>query len=178
MDLNKTYNSIINQLKLNKKARIILNPSDINQIKSKWQQYLSSKDYDSLMKVFCILENCSRGVSDFNSLFHKSFSVINRHDVLISCLTASWPHFILRNQGLGEPISYEYIKILKKLLENNDPKVIEWVLRTIDQLGGQSIILKSEVFNKRPSTIKTLLSKHHRNNKNIIKMLMHRWNIK
>jgi hypothetical protein len=74
----------------------------------------------------------------------------------------------------GVMISGVYFDLLKKLLKNKNPEVLEWTLRTIDSMGPMSLRLKKEVLEARPGLMK-FFNQHQKSSSQIIELLEKQW---
>lgn len=50
----------------------------------------------------------------------------------------------------GDRLDHEFLELLRKWLYHRDPQVQEWVLRTIDECGGQGIVFRRDVAKIKP----------------------------
>ena len=107
----------------------------------------------------------------------ESFKIIQKPELIIYLLSVSRKHLIEKKFLEGNPIPKNFIKSLENLLEhyeNINPEVIEWTLRTIEQLGNQSLKLRETVLKIKPSW-GSLFNQHKKSSKQIIELLEKRW---
>lgn len=174
MDIDHYYEDIIKRLKKGERAKTWpQNPDELEALANKWQDSLSAMDLDNLAKILCIIEHLAQTVEDFDELIMNTLKVKDSQTIIFALGCASF-HIINRQQRAGEKVPRELIEGLRSLLSNKDVEVIEWTLRTIEQLGREGLLLRDDVIKKRP-TILGLFNKHKRNNLEIIEMLERRW---
>jgi len=181
MDYETLYNETIEKLKQNQRPKIKLSKEEINQLAAIWSDLLEKwnsqrKDNVTLQihKILCILDNTQTLSGVFSPLIIKTLKMPFDQETLIYTLGASQKHIISKKGLDGEPVPGEFIQALKIVLDTKDPELLEWSLRTIEQLGNQSVKLKKEILEKKPS-IFGLLNIHKKTTRHIIKLLEKRW---
>lgn len=172
------YADIIEKLKNDQRPRVPLTPELQAEIKRVWTEALSSeqheKMHEKLKQIFCILDNAQTTTAEFNELFFKTLKELKNSELLIYALAASRKHVIEHSFKSGNMISFEYFEVLKKLLEDKNPELKEWTLRTIESLGPMSLRLRQEVIKAKPGLL-TLLNKHQKASSQIINYLENEW---
>lgn len=168
------YAETIEKLKNDQRPRLMLTPELRAQIKQVWEEALASKNSESFKHIFLLLDHTHQTTNEFNQLFFRTLKEIKNSELLIYALAASRKHVIEHSFKTGEMISFEYFEALKKLLEEKNPEVKEWTLRTIETLGPMSIRLKQEVMKARPGLL-SLLNKHQKASSQIIDYLEREW---
>ena len=183
------YSKTIEDLKNFKRPMIQLNSDDFLEIRDLWKEGLQKLKDPSfkeeqkeqtlafLEKIFCLLDHTQKPSVLFDSLYEESFKIIKKPELVIYLLSVSRKHLIEKKFLEGNPIPKSFIKSLENLLEdyeNINPEVIEWTLRTIEQLGNQSLKLREAVLKIKPSW-GSLFNQHKKASKQIIELLEKRW---
>ena len=174
MSIDELYTKTISDLKEGKRAKVELNFNLRHQILNNWKMALENKQKEEIEKCLCLLEHSQILCGEFDELFYTTISENFGSPLDIYALAASWKHIIQRRQRSGERIPYKYIQIIEKKLSVEQPEIFEWVLRTVDQLGPQSIIVKKTVLSRKPGLLK-VFNPHYRMSREIIDMLEKRW---
>ncbi|CBW27011.1 hypothetical protein BMS_2208 [Halobacteriovorax marinus SJ] len=173
MDINKEFEQVIEKLKKNERPLLKYSEDEFHAINEEWSKLLETKNYKDLHKIFCILDNTQNYSNIFSENIFKTFS-IKDDEILIYNLSAASKHIIAYHQKKGERTPFELLNIFKELLHHQSPEVLEWTLRTVEQLGSQAIFLKDDIIKAKPG-IMSLFDKHKKASKQIIEMLEKRW---
>ncbi len=178
MDVEKTYEHIIEKLKEDKRPLLRLSSDEIQDLFNYWMAVLKETEqvrHENLMKILCILDH-SQGLSDpLLPLFVATLKTVENTQIRIFTLSASIKHVIEPWFRKGDPLPDTYIDTLKFLIETNkDPEVLEWLLRTVETCGGQSFKFKEVILKNRPGLL-SLLNKHNRNSIELIDLMLKRW---
>lgn len=179
------YSQAIKDLQNFKRPQIKLDEQDFLELHHSWEENLQLMEESSqkneevlstLEKIFCILNHSQKSSSIFDDLIQQSFQKLKKPELVIYLLSVSQKHLIQKKFLEGNPIPKTFFKLLKDLLKKyqDQPEIIEWTLRTIEQLGNQSIKLREEVLTIKP-TWGALFNSHKRASKQIIEMLEKRW---
>ena len=183
------YSKTIEDLKNFKRPMVQLTSGDFLELRDLWKEGLEKlKDrsineekkeqtLDFLEKIFCLLDHSQKPSVLFDSLYEESFKIIKKPELVIYLLSVSRKHLIEKKFLEGNPIPKNFIKSLENLLEhyeNINPEVIEWTLRTVEQLGNQSLKLREAVLKIKP-TWGSLFNQHKKTSKQIIELLEKRW---
>jgi hypothetical protein len=166
MNLKEKYTEIIEQLKNNKKPQITLQKNEVKEIIEKWKSCCDEQ--------VCLLDHCQSLHLEFTSLLIKTLGEDHGPDILVYALYCGQRHVIAKHHLEGLRVPHDYIMQLKKLLYHKNSEVVEWTLRTIDQLGGRSIMLKDDVIKIKPHFLQ-LFDSHKKASRQIIHMLEKRW---
>lgn len=59
-------------------------------------------------------------------------------------------HIIQGRFKEGDRLDHDFLELLRQWLYHRDPRVQEWVLRTIDECGGQGIVFRRDVAKIKP----------------------------
>ena len=173
--LEEIYTQTIQKLKNQQRPLIRIDRDLEVELTKKWKEALEKRDLVSVKKVLCLLDNSQNTSGAFEELFVQSLEQFRDPEMTILILGSSSNHMILHAQKEGRPIHDGYTKILLSLLKTQDPEVLEWVLRTIEQYGAQSIRFKNEILKAKPGLL-AFTNQHKKNAKQIIELLERRWN--
>ena len=178
------YSQAIDDLKNFKRPQIKLGREEFIELYQIWQEKIQELDNPSqseealkaLEKILCILDHTQKASSIFDELIEKSFQKVNKPELIIYLLSVSQKHLIQKKFLEGNPIPKSFFKSLRHLLETGQdhPEVLEWTLRTIEQLGNQSIKLREDILKIKP-TWGALFNSNKKASKQIIEMLEKRW---
>lgn len=174
MNLENEFNSVIEKLRNNERPLLKFTPIQFEELNNLWTVFLETKNYTELFKVFCILDNTQNYSDIFSKNIYETFKISQDSQTLIYNLSAASKHIIAFNHKQGNRAPHDLVMVLKDLLSNRDPEVLEWTLRTIDQLGSQAIFLKDDIMKSRPGIL-AIFDKHKKASKQIIEMLEKRW---
>ena len=181
MDYKETYSKILADLKDDKRPLLKLSKEDLNYLKVEWEDFFkeytlnsSSLALSNINKIICILDHTQSHSTIFGPIIIKTLNNISDVETIIFTLGVATKHIILKNFKEGTPPSAEFIQILESLLEHSNPEVLEWTLRTIDQLGAMSIRLRPKILEQRPSLL-AIFNTHKKASRQIIQMLEKRW---
>jgi hypothetical protein len=181
----KIYSQAIQDLQNFKRPQIKLDKQDFLELHHLWEENLqfmeeSAKKKEEVLstleKIFCILDHSQKSSSIFDDLIQQSFPKLKKPELIIYLLSVSQKHIIQKKFLEGNPIPKGFFGLLKDLLKKyqDEPEIIEWTLRTIEQLGNQSIKLREEVLTIKPRW-GVLFNNHKKASRQIIEMLEKRW---
>lgn len=174
MNITELYQTIISDLKKDKRALVSIRASQTQELLSSWEKGLGPGQLNQLL---CILDHMTTGSILFAPLIEQELEKESDHDTLIYLLGASQKHIIEAAAKTGSPPRGSFMTILKELLSSpasKDPEVFEWLLRTIEQTGMKSIFFKAEILKRRPR-VGHIFNQHKRSCKEIIELLERRW---
>lgn len=175
MDITLAYQEILEKIKDEKRPFLRLDQNQRESLALSWREALGDHQNHQLKAISCILEHSTSQDDRFDQLFIESLSTISDANLLIYFLSASQKHVIERAHRIGEPVSIEFIKVLRSLLSLQDPELYEWTLRTIESLGPQNLILKDAILSTRPNRL-NIFNKHSVSANQIINLLQRQWN--
>jgi hypothetical protein len=175
MNIEAEHKEILSALMADKRPRIELSVTDIDNLNEQWTANLTSSNSSNslLLKLLCIIDYSSNLLPNFTVNIIKTLETSASPDVLIHTLSIANKHIITYNQRKGNRVPIEFLNTLEKLLKNSDHEVVEWTLRTLEQIGMQSLILKSQILAIKPKIL--LFNKHKKNIHEIISLLQQRW---
>lgn len=174
MNLNEEFENVISKLKNDERPLLKYSELEFSELNSLWTEFLNSKRFDELLKVFCLLDNTQNYSSVFNENIYRTFKEVDDPEFLIYNLSAASKHIIAFHQKRGERTPFELLEVLRELIKHQNPEVLEWTLRTIETLGSQAIFLKDDIMKARPGIL-SIFDKHKKASKQIIDMLEKRW---
>lgn len=172
MNFEKRYFNIIEKLKAGHRYLEPISTAELILIKQRIRESLQFNDLDELKKMLCILDNTSSTYPELEEILLSTLEN-KKSDITIFLLNTIRKHVISGNQKLGNRLSLNLLNSLKLLLGHNDPEVVEWTLRTIEECGGQAIFLRKDIKNNRPKGI--IINKHKLASRQIIDMLESKW---
>jgi hypothetical protein len=160
--------------------KLNLTPSEFLSTTHLWEGLLENENTDltKLKQVLSIFEFSQRPYFELTEIIEKTLENIEDSSIKIFSLGLLQKHCVAASKKLSERVPNSTLIVLKNLLEENrDPEVLEWVLRTIEQMGSQSLFFKEQIQKKRPKFYE-LFNEHSRMNKKLIHYLEEQWGIK
>lgn len=179
-ELEAIFKQVIEDLKTMKRPQLKLEESDAVFLASYWEQSLSlikngtESAKEQLKMVLCVLDNTQSSFPNFDKLFQDTFNQIDDPDFIVFTLSAFQKQVMERMAKASERLNPEQLNTLKKILSHKSPEVLEWGLRTIEQLGSQALFFKQEILAAKPG-MKSFFNQHLKASKQIIDMLEKRW---
>ena len=155
MNVEECYQEILKKLKSGMRPLVEPSPVEIDFLAGEGMTRIIAKQ--NLLPILAIINHTRREHSQFENLIIKILQEARNSEVLVFALTAFQKHIIVRHQKRGERIKFKNLKILKTLLQHHHPQVVEWTLRTIEQLGMQATIFKNDLHKIRPGPLRGLL---------------------
>lgn len=174
MKINELYQSIINDLKNGKRPLVKLNEQLLDEIYECYSQCLSQSDRELLMKVLCILDNTQTTTRRFEEFILKSFDTFTDSEAIIFLLGTFQKQVAEARFKDGHRLEMSHLQLLERLLEHDDPEVVEWTLRIIESIGSQGLFFKKKIFAMKPNFFERF-NKHRKAIFQIIEMLEKRW---
>lgn len=177
------YHTITQDLDRNIRSLPRLTNEMVNEIilefKNAHFESMNTKEIEHLLtQTFCILTNTQTTHSLFHpilfqsSILIKTYQLSNHLNILM--LGAFQKQLIDHATKTGERIPHWVYDIIKELLKNKDPEILEWALRTIEAMGPESLKFQNEIYLLRPSLFK-LFNIHQRHAFEIIDLLEKQW---
>ncbi len=179
MDIQGTYNQVIDELKHMKRPQLILQASDIEFLKNSLENYSSlsaseiNNSADELIQILCILDNSRTLSLEFREALVKIASMKIKDELLILILGVMRRHIIEASQKNGYRQGPDVLDLLKALLFHPNSEVVEWSLRLVESLGSQAIYFKETLKEIKPKI--TLFDSHKKACKEIITLIQGRW---
>ncbi|HLT22445.1 MAG TPA: hypothetical protein VKZ84_03345 [Bacteriovoracaceae bacterium] len=173
MNIEETYQSILSDLSAGGRG---LRRYDANELKH-LEKELTTTNPVELKKAICLVEH--------SAAFHPPFAEPLLHilrnnsdpEILVFALNGARKHILAYHQQQGRRLEYSFLEVLQKLLYSKHPEVVEWTLRTIEEMGAQGIFFLKEFNNIKPPPWKWF-NEHNRSIREIIAMLEQRWSPK
>ncbi len=181
MDIKKTYATILEGLKLGGRGQLKLTREDTLELHQALKTAIeqaktgTKSSNQELEEILCILSHDQNYSQEFTPELIKILEQDFSKEILVYTLSALVRHDIQANQRQGERIKEETLKILQKLLDHTDPEVVEWCLRTIDELGNQGLYFLAKLKSIKPNRLSGVFNQHKRNVVEIIEMLERKW---
>ena len=173
MEINNIYKNILEDLKLGGRGLRRFNALELKELEG----ILVNSQGEQLQKVLCVIEHSMSFHPPFEPLLLKILTTETDSEILVFALNASRKHILSAHQQQGKRIEFNFLKVLQKLLYSKSPEVVEWTLRTIEEMGSQGIFFKKDLNNIKPAPWKWF-NEHQRSVREIIAMLEHRWSEK
>jgi hypothetical protein len=170
MNIESLYNEIISDLKQGKRGLRHLSQGEVDGLIKNW-------NIEQLKLILCILDHSIESYACFDEPLIKSLYEQSDPELLVFLLGAAQKHSIAARAKDGFPPSSEFLKVIRHLLESphiKNPEVLEWVLRTIEQMGMKSILFKKEIIKLRPG-LSSLFNQHKKSSQQLIDLLEKRW---
>lgn len=145
------------------------------ELHKNWSKALEEGNHHEIKKVLCLLDNAQNTSGAFDELFSQSLEEIEDPEMIVLLLGSSSKHLIVHAQKDARAINPRFTQALISHLSSQNPEVLEWVLRTIEQYGAQSIRFKKEILKAKPGIL-AFMNPHKKNAKQIIELLEKRWN--
>lgn len=177
MNLEETYRSIIDGLKNGGRGSVKLSKPEVVFLQKELEGLENAKTPDKIDQILCILSHDQGFHKELTPALINLIKNLNNNDSLIFALSTFSRHGIAAKLREGERINEEILKILESLLLHEDHEVVEWVLRTIDEMGSQGQYFLPLLKKIKPGKVSALLNRHKKNIKEIIEMLEKRWRI-
>ncbi|MFT6070494.1 MAG: hypothetical protein ACJAT2_003176 [Bacteriovoracaceae bacterium] len=170
MNIEKLYDEIIDDLKQGKRGLRKLTASQIEGLINNWNR-------DQLKLILCILDHSIEDLVCFDEPLIKAILEETEPELLIFLLGAAQKHSIAARAKDGFPPSSDFLNALKYVLASpliKNPEVLEWTLRTIEQLGMKSILFKKQILELKPG-LGSLFNQHKKSSRQLIEHLEKRW---
>lgn len=129
---------------------------------------------DQAVPLLCLLAHSAYPLRSAEGALLKFLSEGQDPAQLVMALNAARKHVIQGRFKDGDRLTPEFLDCLSKLLRHSDPEVVEWTLRTVEECGAQSILLKPAVLKLRPS-IFSLWRASSRTILELVTLLERRW---
>lgn len=171
MNIEEVYQNIMGDIKAGGRGLRRYNAIELKYLEERLN---NATDSIELSKLLCMIEHSA----SFYPRFEQPLLKILKHEtnpgLLVFALNAARKHILASHQSQGRRLNFDFLEILKNLLYAKDPEVVEWTLRTIEEMGSQGIYFKKEFSNIKPPPWKWF-NEHQRSIREIIAMLEHRW---
>lgn len=174
-NIDDIFNDLISRLQKGDRPRLQFEQVHIETLENEFHKSIEQKDTEKIEKLLCILDH----LQPMNDRWKKVLiNIIQLENTRLSVLAlgTSHRHVLHHHQRKGERVGFDFMKVLENLLETNDPEILEWTLRTIEALGGQSIFFKQKVLAAKPNLFQRFQNKW-KNANNLIKFMEENWKI-
>ncbi len=175
VDIDKVFQETITKLQSGHRVFLEFTNEEFQFLLNYWSSNLN--DTEKLHKVLCLLDFTKNPSPLFTNIILKSFQDLTNQETLIYVLNVFRKHEVERSFKTGDRINGDLLMALKELLTKADGELLEWCLRTIEELGHQSIFFKQDVLDKKPSWI-LCYNKNNKASRQIIELLEKRWSRK
>lgn len=171
-DIPALYQETIESLKKGLRVQHKFTEEQFQQIKDFWESH--SEDKSKTHQALCLLDFSQSTSHLFSKIIEKSFKEENDEETIVFILNVFRKHEIERSQKTGDRINGDLLMSLKELLLRSKGETLEWTLRTIEELGHQSIFFKNEILSRKPSWF-SCYNEHNKASRQIIELLERRW---
>jgi hypothetical protein len=174
MDIDQSYQKIIQGLELGARSLTRFNRDELNELRDRLKVELEKKNSPELEKLLCLIDHSSVDDPQFEPLIIEALNQDLPPRLLVFALNCSRKHVIQARFKKGHRLEFDFLETLKKLLFSPSPEVVEWTLRTIEECGNQGIYFLKE-FDKIKPPFWKWFNAHQRAVLEIITMLERRW---
>lgn len=171
MNIEEIYQGILQDLSAGGRALRRYTPSELKDLETALQE--TTNDIE-LKKVICLVEHSMTFYPGFAAPLLEILKNNPDTEILVFALNGARKHIVAYHQQQGKRLEYPFLEVLKNLLYSKHPEVVEWTLRTIEEIGAQGIFFKKELNNIKPPPWKWF-NEHNRSIREIIAMLEMRW---
>lgn len=168
MDIDQTYQKILNEISLGHRGFIRLSSDDIEFVENRLIQG------PDLEKLLCIVEHSSMPLSKFEKRILALMGENLPPNLLVFTLNCARKHIIEARFQKGQRLDFEFLELLKRLLYHKSPEVVEWTLRLVEGCGNQGVYFLKEFDKIKPPPWKWF-NAHQRAVREIIALLERRW---
>lgn len=172
MNLEDTYQKILNEIELGHRGLVRLSQDDLEELNNLIGSSIS--DPATLKKALCVAEHSSSLFNKFEKNLLQALNSPIPDSHIVFALNCARKHIIEARFQRGHRLEYEFLETLKKLLHHQNPEVVEWTLRTIEACGNQGIYFLREFDKIKPPPWKWF-NQHQRAVREIITLLERRW---
>lgn len=143
-DLSALYQDVRDRAARGERALVKLSPETLRTLTK-----LLPETATRLMALF-VLAHATHPVRDLEAaLLALPASALSSEEAiwLLNCYRK---HIIQGRFKDGDRLAHDFLELLRQWLYHRDPRVQEWVLRTIDECGGQGIVFRRDVAKIKP----------------------------
>lgn len=173
-EFDEIYAELLARLQKDERPHLELPENVLNQIKNLWQYSLQNQDNQAINSIMCVLDYSRHTYDLFDELFYQTLESNLSSPTLVFTLGASWKHMLGRWSRSGDRISMRYIEILRVFLNSKNEELVEWALRTIDQIGPQGRLLQKEI-SQNKMKLKSLINPRAKAITQLVEMFEKRW---
>ncbi|PIP89494.1 MAG: hypothetical protein COW01_03280 [Bdellovibrionales bacterium CG12_big_fil_rev_8_21_14_0_65_38_15] len=173
-EFDKIYGELMNRLEKDERPHLELSDDVLNQIKNLWTNALETQDNQRINSIMCVLDYTRHTYDLFDDHFYQTLESTLSHTTLVFTLGASWKHMLGRWSRSGDRITMRYIEILRTFLNSKNHELVEWSLRTIDQIGPQGRLLQKEIAQNKMK-LKSLINPRAKAITQLVEMFEKRW---
>ncbi len=173
--IEEVFLSILDKLKKDGRALIMLGPELKKQIHESWPKALEQKKLSDLKQILCLLDHSEELLPEFTELLILTLNQIQDQEILVLTLGTCSRQILTLSERRGERPPEIFNQALERLLDSSlDAEVFEWILRLLEQYGVSSIRFRERVLAHRPG-FKKWFNHHHRMSNDLLDLLERRW---
>lgn len=170
-NLNEIYQKSISDLKNYERARVHIDQKLKKSLLDFWPR-ASEQDKNKILFLFI---HSIQFFPEMESFLCQQLKSKTNDEFKIQVLAAIRKHAIDGHFRQGLRVSSSLLQNLDQLLTNSSASLQEWILRTIEATGGQSIFFKQKILAIKPKFWKIIFSRQLRTNLEIIIFLERSW---
>ena len=173
--IEEVFLLILDKLKKDGRALVVLAPELKKQIHESWPKALAQKNYADLKKILCLLDHSEELLPEFSELLILTLNQIQDAETLVLTLGTCSRQILTLSERRGERPPELFNQALEKLLDTPiSAEVFEWILRLLEQYGVSSIRFRERVLAHKPG-FKKWFNHHHRMSSDLLELLERRW---
>lgn len=173
MNLEQRYQDVVSRLQKGHRVLDKLESEEIEFLKNALLENRSN--ITQLEKVLCLIENTRTLTIKFEPELLELLSDFSLpKDITIYILNACRKHSISSRIKSGDRLTSEFMYGLKNLFQHEEPEVIEWTLRVVDECGPQGVFFYKDIKELKP-TFTWIFNKHRRAIVQLVDMFHKRW---
>ena len=170
MNIDQHYVQVMKEIELGHRALVRFSSDELDILNEK----LNDSQDQELEKVLCLVEHSAALFQKFEEHLIKILQGNHSTRIKIFALNSARKHIILARFQKGQRLHFEFLEVLKNLLKDKSPELVEWTLRTIEECGNQGVYFLREFDKIKPPPWKWF-NPHQRAVREIITLLERRW---
>lgn len=174
MNIEEIYQGILSDLTAGGRGLRRYDPSELKHLENALKETTNPIE---LKKVICLV---GHSMTFYPAFADPLLDILRNNpdpEILVFAINGARKHILAYHQQQGRRLEYSFLEVLKNLLYSKHPEVVEWTLRTIEEMGPQGIFFLREFDNIKPPPWKWF-NEHNRSIREIIAMLEMRWSPK
>ncbi len=174
MNLDDRYQTIMKNIELGHRALTRFSSFETEELEKLLKSAVLEKKAEELHKILCLIEHSSMPHQGFEN---DLISILNSDfpdRLIIFALNAARKHILQARFNKGKRLEFDLLEALKLLLHHQNPEVVEWTLRTIEECGNQGVYFLPEFDKIKPGPWKWF-NAHQRAVRELITLLERRW---
>jgi hypothetical protein len=175
MDYNQHYLSLIETIKSGARAWTNLDERENEGLQQTYETLLASHQFSELDKILCLLDHARTPLAGWEKILVNTLRNEQApSDTLVYTMSVCGKHVIDYRGRQSERQDMAFLEALATLLSHKNLEVIEWSLRTLEQCGPQTMMVKEQIISKRPG-LSRLFSQRKKHIQGIIDVIESYW---